>query len=391
MRIYLKDWVTAGNLLAGFAAAVFAMRGELMWAALMMPVAMFFDAFDGIVARLTKRYNKFGGELDNVCDHMSYGVAPGFMLYAAYEPVFRHELQLPALGAAALAFAVGSVPLVAASLRFARFNTYHYDTPGYWLGVARPVTGFALAALVNSHLFSVGLAGRMVGLGLVLAFGVLNVSTFPYPNHHSPGRSPKIYWFYYFLFVGLTLVTILLGPVLGLVPYQYVGDVILFTMGSYAFLGWMEVPVSARRTTEAAVTRAELQVEGQAITDTTVRASAPVTPSLPPRVAAGLAYVLGPLTGLYVLRRQAGADKYVGFHAWQAIFSVLAIGFPYFFLFEVGGMVAHLAPSVDLVGLLWWPMAVFFTLYWLALLVGAFAGRKWYAPFIGWAADKQLA
>jgi len=117
MRLYLKDYVTAGNLLAGFACALLAMRGEPMWAALMMPVAMFFDAFDGIVARLTHRHNRFGGELDNVCDHMSYGVAPGFMLFAAFEPVFRDELMLPGWLSVVLAFSVGATPLTTAATR----------------------------------------------------------------------------------------------------------------------------------------------------------------------------------------------------------------------------------------------------------------------------------
>src|SRR5687767_14309894 len=42
--------------------------------------AMIFDMLDGYVARLSKTASKFGGELDSLCDAISFGVAPAFML-----------------------------------------------------------------------------------------------------------------------------------------------------------------------------------------------------------------------------------------------------------------------------------------------------------------------
>src|SRR5260370_1393310 len=42
--------------------------------------AMVFDMFDGYVARLSKTASKFGGELDSLCDAISFGVAPAFLL-----------------------------------------------------------------------------------------------------------------------------------------------------------------------------------------------------------------------------------------------------------------------------------------------------------------------
>ena len=43
-------------------------------------VAMIFDMLDGYVARLSKTASKFGGELDSLCDAISFGVAPAFLL-----------------------------------------------------------------------------------------------------------------------------------------------------------------------------------------------------------------------------------------------------------------------------------------------------------------------
>ena len=395
MRLYAKDYVTAGNFLCGFGSALFAMKGDLVMAGLMMPAAMFFDAMDGLVARLTHRHNRFGGEFDNVADHMSYGVAPAFLLFSAYQGVFQGELKLPQTLAIALAFLVGAVPLFFASLRFARFNTYHYDVPGYWLGVPRPATAFALAALINSHVFAHSLEARLACIGLVVLFGILNASTFPYLNHHHVGRNPSIIWFYFGYFAVSAGLSILLGPILGLVPNEYVGDSMLFCMGLYAFFGWMEVPASARKAARRAVIAGEAD-DAMAAGEPPQR---PEEPDVAPvatdggstsRVMAGLAYVLGPITGIAVLRSRHASDPFVRFHAWQAIFTVIAVGVFYGGVAIFHGMAADSLPGTSLLGTVGWPAGAFFIAIWLWLMVSAFRGKKVHGPFIGPQADKQL-
>ena len=39
-------------------------------------LAMFFDAIDGRLARLTRHTTDFGGQLDSLADVVSFGVAP---------------------------------------------------------------------------------------------------------------------------------------------------------------------------------------------------------------------------------------------------------------------------------------------------------------------------
>src|SRR5690606_19777468 len=43
-------------------------------------LAMIFDALDGHVARLSKTNSDFGAQLDSLCDLVTFGVAPGFLL-----------------------------------------------------------------------------------------------------------------------------------------------------------------------------------------------------------------------------------------------------------------------------------------------------------------------
>src|SRR5262249_4385625 len=77
--------------------------------------AMIFDMFDGYVARLSKTASKFGGELDSLCDAISFGVAPAFLLLKMGpgwdRPLFHQFLA-----------GVAALYMVCAVLRLARFN-----------------------------------------------------------------------------------------------------------------------------------------------------------------------------------------------------------------------------------------------------------------------------
>ena len=42
-------------------------------------LGMFFDAFDGKVARMTNNVTEFGAELDSLADAITFGVAPAFL------------------------------------------------------------------------------------------------------------------------------------------------------------------------------------------------------------------------------------------------------------------------------------------------------------------------
>src|SRR3990170_3706927 len=88
--------LTLGNLICGFFAIVVAARIDkpeamvdaidivdttnLMLSGWLIFLAMIFDALDGYVARLARTTSDFGAQLDSLCDVVSFGVAPGFLL-----------------------------------------------------------------------------------------------------------------------------------------------------------------------------------------------------------------------------------------------------------------------------------------------------------------------
>src|SRR5262245_28167529 len=85
----LPTLLTLGNAICGFAALAFASKIALgdsntdvffAYSAWLILAAMIFDGLDGYVARLSRTASDFGGELDSLCDAITFGVAPAFLL-----------------------------------------------------------------------------------------------------------------------------------------------------------------------------------------------------------------------------------------------------------------------------------------------------------------------
>ena len=88
MFAVLPTLLTLGNAACGFGAITFAAKvgpqipaeNHLVIAALLIFLAMVFDMLDGSVARLTDQTSEFGAQLDSLCDAVSFGVAPAFLM-----------------------------------------------------------------------------------------------------------------------------------------------------------------------------------------------------------------------------------------------------------------------------------------------------------------------
>jgi len=85
----LPTLLTLGNGICGFIAIVQIGKGmssgqwhHFHWAGFLILLAMVFDALDGKVARMTRTASKFGAQMDSLCDLVTFGIAPGFLVYA---------------------------------------------------------------------------------------------------------------------------------------------------------------------------------------------------------------------------------------------------------------------------------------------------------------------
>lgn len=80
MRRHIPNTITCLNLISGFAAILFAIKGEVTIASWAIAAAMIFDFFDGLSARALKAYSDIGKELDSLADLVSFGVAPAIII-----------------------------------------------------------------------------------------------------------------------------------------------------------------------------------------------------------------------------------------------------------------------------------------------------------------------
>jgi CDP-diacylglycerol--serine O-phosphatidyltransferase len=206
---------TLGNLLCGFFAVVVASRIEkpttadfvpaprvesprevltsedptqnLMFSGSLILLAMVFDAVDGQMARITRSMSDFGAQLDSLCDLMSFGMAPAFLLVKMcprFTSVHNQGVWI-----------IAAVFVCCAALRLARFNVEmdEEDDHTTFAGLPSPAAAAVIAsfAILSYRLRSDVTLENFSGFDLrmqqlvplfAIAIALLMVSRIPYPH-----------------------------------------------------------------------------------------------------------------------------------------------------------------------------------------------------------------
>jgi CDP-diacylglycerol--serine O-phosphatidyltransferase len=170
----LPNLFTALNLFCGFFAMVAAVDGKFVAAAYAIFVAGIFDNLDGKIARATHSTSKFGVEFDSLCDLVSFGVAPGLMMYVwALQPLGR------------IGWLAGFLFVVCGALRLARFNTQVGTVDSrYFVGLPIPA-GAGMNAATILFCNKMGVDPHMYPLAFLIMLYTLSflmVSTIKYPS-----------------------------------------------------------------------------------------------------------------------------------------------------------------------------------------------------------------
>jgi len=154
---------TLANGVCGFAAITFAARitrptvGSgvdfgpqeikwLWWSALMILLAMVFDMLDGRVARMARWTSDFGAQLDSLCDAISFGVAPAFLLLKICSDADR--LEVSSVWMKGL-WTIAVLYVMCAIMRLARFNVENDHSPEshlWFKGLPSPAAAGAVAS-----------------------------------------------------------------------------------------------------------------------------------------------------------------------------------------------------------------------------------------------------
>lgn len=169
----IPNLCTSGNLFCGVFSILSVFNGNHLAAAVAILVAMIFDMLDGKLARLTNSTGQFGVEFDSLADVVSFGVAPGLLIYS-------FALNGQGMFGVAVMFAYVAMGAV----RLARFNaTVSSSDSKFFTGLAIPAAAGVIASLVifDLHITQMGSQVKPI-LILVITLGLafLMVSTIKY-------------------------------------------------------------------------------------------------------------------------------------------------------------------------------------------------------------------
>ena len=118
---------------------------EKMWmGSIFIGLAAIVDFLDGFVARLFRATSEIGRQLDSLADVVSFGVAPGIILYQLLRISFIQEQD--GLDVSLWALAPALLFPAAAAWRLARFNVDN-NTDTDFKGVPSPAAGLVVASL----------------------------------------------------------------------------------------------------------------------------------------------------------------------------------------------------------------------------------------------------
>ena len=169
----IPSLLTAANLFCGFYSIVSVLNSDYVTAAIAILVAMLFDGFDGKIARLTNSTSRFGVEFDSLSDLVSFGVAPGLLIYT-------WALN----GYGKIGWLAVFLFVVCGAMRLARFNVQTSVSDNkFFMGLPIPAAAGLVATTVifDNHILEMGKEVRpIVVLVMTYLLAYLMVSTIKY-------------------------------------------------------------------------------------------------------------------------------------------------------------------------------------------------------------------
>jgi len=217
---HIPNFITSLNLASGFVAIIFAANGNLVIASWFILAAMIFDFCDGLSARLLKAYSEIGKELDSLADVVSFGVAPGIIIYQLLNSSL--SLYAPAIVdsdniTVSLILIFPVIMPVCGALRLAKFNI---DTTQAKTFKGLPIPANALAVIsliIAGHYTQSSVLSSITGSPIILmiftlVLSILMVTRIPLlslkiSNFNLKGNEGR------YILIGLVMISfVILGP-----------------------------------------------------------------------------------------------------------------------------------------------------------------------------------
>jgi len=184
-RVAVPSFFTLMNLFCGFVAITQIHQEQYLAACYLIILAGLFDLLDGMVARLTNGASQFGTELDSLCDVVSFGVAPAYLIYVK----LLEESGM-------LGLMISALPVMCATVRLARFNLqFSPEKKLDFDGLPTPVHAYCIVAIIlnvqhETWITQVGMQQTELMIPVVVILSLLMVSMIRFDG------VPRISFFY---------------------------------------------------------------------------------------------------------------------------------------------------------------------------------------------------
>jgi len=157
LKHHIPNSVTLLNLFSGCIAVIFAVNGNFVTAAFFVFLGIFFDFFDGLLARKLNVQSPLGIQLDSLADLVTSGVVPGIIMfklisltvdapdYSSYNDHWNSIFHWQGFKLSALPLIGLFIPL-ASAYRLAKFNLDE-DQQTYFKGLPVPANTLVILSL----------------------------------------------------------------------------------------------------------------------------------------------------------------------------------------------------------------------------------------------------
>ena len=139
MKKHIPNFITCLNLFTGCISVFLAFRGNYQGAFIGILISAIFDFLDGFAARLLKSFSPIGKELDSLADMVSFGMAPGAIVFSLLTETGINEW---------LVFLAFLIP-VFSGLRLAIFNVDDKQSSSF-IGLPVPANAIFWSGIVYS-------------------------------------------------------------------------------------------------------------------------------------------------------------------------------------------------------------------------------------------------
>ena len=128
----IPNFITILNLICGISSIIVLLKYELIYSGILIFAGAIFDLADGLLARALNVTSEIGKQLDSFTDMVTFGVAPGVLMY---QLINNQNLDI-----IELSYITFLIPIFS-SIRLSKFNIDNRQTSSF---IGLPTPGAAI-------------------------------------------------------------------------------------------------------------------------------------------------------------------------------------------------------------------------------------------------------